>query len=214
MLGSVPSDLVDFFDFGRFAELLCDGNESPVTTTSALNALPRAVNLVRTAESAVAMACRTKAIYTLQELRDLVRDYHLPAGTISGTGADAHEVGISGQQIIALIADIAWCRANLRKRYTKESPQGQDPACEDAENRLNLLKSGERIFVLDGVMKYDGDTWTGDWYGSEVSDAGLMGSGNLNDAGLCAPRLWGCKINRYCPDSTVNQTGGSNPCCD
>ena len=214
MLGSLPSNLVDFFDFNRFAELLCDGNTSPVTTSAELDALPRAVTLVRTAEGMVAMACRTKNTYSLQQLRDLVRDYQLPAGTISGTGADAHEVGISGHQIIELIANLAWCKANSRKRYTKDSPQGQDPACEYAEDRLNLLKAGERIFVMDGVMQYDGTTWTGTWYGGEISEAGTMSSGNLNDAGLCAPRLWGCKIGRYGPSSRVIQNGGGNSCCD
>ena len=215
MLGTNPSDCVDFFDFNRFAELLCDGNTTPVTTTSALDALPRAVNLVRAAEGLVVMACRTKNYYTLQQLRDLVRDYHLPAGTISGTGADAHLVGISGAQIIQLIADLVWCKANTRKRYTKESPQGQDSACEDAENKLNLLKSGERIFVMDGVMVYDSlGNWTGTWYGSDASDAGEMLAGNLNDAGLCAPRLWGCKLNRYSPDSPLFNAGDGSSCCD
>lgn len=161
------------------------------------------------------MACREANYYSLQQLRDLVRDYHLPAGNISGTGADAHVVGISGGQLIELIANLTWCRANKRKRYTKESPQGQDSACEDGENTLNLLKSGERIFVMDGVMQYDAQgNWTGTWYGADASDAGMMSAGSLNDAGLCAPRFWGCKLNRYSPSSTVIQTGGSNPCCD
>lgn len=210
MFGSVPSDLIDFFDFNRYAELLCDGNEVPVATPSQLDALPRAVNLSGAAENIIAMACRQRSVYTLQQLRDLVSDYHLPPGTISGTGADAHEVGISGQQLIELIADVAWCQANRRKRYAVDSPQAKDPSCDRAEERLNLLRSGERIFVMDGVQKFDGNTWTGTWYGPEVSLAGVMHGGSLSNAGLCAPRLWGCNLQR--PRGRLNAR--NNPCCD
>ncbi len=210
MFGTVPGDLVDFFDFTRFAELCCDGSEVPVTTVSALNALPRAINLVGAAENQVAMAVRQRATYTLQELRDLVRDYHLPAGTISGTGADAHLVGISGQQLITIIADLAWAGANRRRRYAKGSPQEEDPSRPEAEERLNLLREGSRIFVLDGVEVWDGDTWTGTWYGPEVSEAGIMVGGSIIDYGLfCKPRMWGCKTG-----SVHSPRVSSNPCCD
>lgn len=212
MLGSTPSNLIDYFDFNRFAELLCDSGETAVTTTAALNALPRAVKLVQAAESIVCRACASRNTYTLQQLRDLVRDYQLPAGTTSGTGVYLHAVGISGGQLMELIADVCWCQANRRKRYAVDSPQSKDPSCERAEMVLDQLRAGERIFVLDGVMVYDSlGVWTGEWYGSDVQNAGLLDSGSLNTgSGIdCVPHLWGCKINRSCD----GPSSSSNPCC-
>lgn len=209
MLGCLPSDLTDFFDFNRFAELLCDTDQEPVTTGSALDALPRAKNIVAAAENLIVQACRTRDTYSLQELRDLVRDYHLPPGTISGTGTAAHEVGLSGQQLIMLVADLSWCRAMKRKRWVKDSPQGQDPACEDAEAKLDQIRAGDRIFVMQGVEVYDLlGNWTGGWYGTEAPDAGVIQSGNLNThTGLCAPRLFGCDLDKP-------RRSGSGFCCD
>jgi hypothetical protein len=141
----------------------------------------------------------------------LVFDYQTTPGTISGTGANAHAVGISGGQLMQLIADVVWCQLVKRRRFTKDSPQGQDPSCERSEELLTKLRNGERIFVLDGVVIRNGTTNTGTWYGSEVSEAGLMHAGSLNTgSGIdCAPNFWGCKINRSCDPGTDS----TNSCC-
>ena len=65
MLGSTPSNLIPFIDFYRVAELLCDGDQVPVTNETELDALPRAIQLVSAAESILTMAAKARGIYLL-----------------------------------------------------------------------------------------------------------------------------------------------------
>jgi len=184
MLGAVPSDFISYFDFNRFAEYLVDGTEVAPANPSQLDANTRAINIVNAAQGDVAAACRKGDYYELQQLRDLVR---------AGKSSNALQASL-GAQILDLIADCAWCRATRRKRYTKASPQGEDPSCEIAENKLEQLRHGERIFVLDGVEQTDGAGNVLGVYGEAVERAGVMeGSQLVAETIDNAVRLWGCK---------------------
>lgn len=197
MLGAVPSDLIPFFDFGRFAEYLVDGSEVAPANPTALDANARAIRIVNAAQDDVASACRRGDFYELQQLRDLVR---------AAKSSDTTQ-SILGGKLMGLIADRAWVRATVRKRYTKASPQGEDPAIESSENELEQLRKGERIFVLEGVQQTDGKGNVIGVYGEQVPVAGLMEGGQLVAPSIeCATRLWGCKTG----GSTLPGGGG---CC-
>lgn len=178
MLGSKPSDLIPYFDASRFAECLVDSKEPVPYGPTLLDANVRAIQLVRAAEGRICQATRVKNQYSLQQLRDLV--------------LDAQTGGVMGQQLMWLIADVAWCATVGRKRYSADSPQAKDPACESAEKYLEMLQSGEKIFVLDGVPVHDGDgNLTGDVYGPDVSEVGVLEGSRLHSNIDCAHRFWG-----------------------
>jgi hypothetical protein len=181
VLGTVPSNLISFFDFNRFAEYLVDNTEVPSANTAALDTNARAIAIVQAAEGDVVTACRTKQLYTLQVLRDLVRDYQVHT-TLSKFG----------NQILSLIADLAWGRACLRKRYAKDTPQGQDPGLDLGKDRLELLKSGSRIFVIEGMEMTDGaGNVIGIYGGQNEPNAGIMTGYTLrSNIGSPVP-LWG-----------------------
>lgn len=201
MLGARPSDLFPYFDVSRFAEFLVDGKETVPTSPTTIDANLRAVALVRSAEGRIAQAVRAKNQYTLQQLRDLVRDGQLPDG-------------IMGQQILKLIADVVWCNTGGRKRYSVDSPQARDPACKDSQDYLDRLQRGERIFVMEGVAVYDGTTPTGEVYSDEVSQVGVLEGSRLHSNIDCARRFWG-NTNRSFPHTTGGSfcDDGDRGCC-
>lgn len=179
MLGSKPSDLIPWFDFYRFTELLVDGKtETPPANPAALNANERAIALVRTAENDIVQAVRTKQQYTVQALQDLVRDYQM--------GGD------QGHQIVSLIADLAWCHAIGRKRYPKGTPQGEEPACDRAKEEIKQLQAGSLIFVMEGVEMTDGAGHVvGTYDGQGKPNAGML-TGSTLKGGIGHPvGLWG-----------------------
>lgn len=185
MLGARPSDLFPWFDTSRFAELLVDGDETVPTTSSAIDANARAKSLVRGAEGKVVEAVRNKSQYTLQELRDLV--YNVQSGGVGATGGV-----IVGDSLLSLIADILWCQTFGRKRYSADSPQGKDPACQSSQEYLDRLQKGERIFVLQGVaVRDENGTLTGEVYGTQVSDSGVLEGSRLHSNIDLARPLWG-----------------------
>lgn len=176
MLGTKPSNLINYFDFYRFAELLIDGKETASATPAALDVNPRAVAVVASAEIDVLNAVRQKQLYSLIVLQDLVRDYQLggtpPAGTY-------------GQQLVSIIADLAWKHAIKRKRYPEGTPQGDDPAAKISNEQLELLQKGNRIFVIEGMVQTDGmGNVIGTYGGQEKPLAGLLlGSTMRSDIG-------------------------------
>jgi len=180
MLLSNPSDLFAFFDVSRFSELLVDGEET-VPGNSDLDSNSRATQIVRSAEQKLCSAVRVKNFYSLQQLRDLVYDFQ--------------NGGTSGEQIIEIIADLAWCGATKRKRWPAGTPQGDDPACERAEAYLDRIRAGERIFVLEGVTQHDSTGVVLGVYGQEIPEDGLMeGRGLVSDIGNPS-HLWGNRAN-------------------
>lgn len=182
MLGARPSDLFPWFDASRFAELLVDGDETVPTTSSAIDANARAKSLVRSAEGRIVEAVRNKAQYSLQELRDLV--YNVQSGGVNGV--------IMGDSLLSLIADILWCQTFGRKRYSADSPQGRDPACKSSQEYLDRLQKGERVFILQGVaVRDENGTLTGEYYGTQTPDAGILEGGRLHSNIDQARRLWG-----------------------
>ncbi len=179
MLGSRPGDCISYFDFNRFAELFVDGkNETAATTVAALNANVRATDVVRSAEIDILEAVRTRQTYTLLELQDLVRDYQIG--------------GTKGQQIMSLIADRAWGYAIQRKRYPAGTPQGDDPAFKNSEEKLKQLREGSRIFIMEGVQQTDGSgNVIGTYGGQERPNAGLV-SGSVLRTDVGRPvGMWG-----------------------
>lgn len=198
MLGTRPTDYDPYFDIRRFAELLVDEKES-VPATAALDANRRAVAIVRAAESEVVRACRTKDNYSIQQLRDLVRNYR--------------NGGVMGDQLLNLIAELVWSAAIRRKRFASGTPQGDDPSWKFVSERLTQLESGERIFVLEGVEETNGSGTVLGTYGEEVPEAGLLSGGQLCSSVGQPVQLWGrdTRAGRLSPGDTCNGDE-SNPC--
>lgn len=136
----LPSDLIDYMDTGRAMELLTDDIEGVEPDAVAdIDSNTRALKLARAAWAAMVMACRRGDIYDGRELVDLANDE------------------VRGQSLVELVADLFWCRLQKRRRYVEGEPQAADPTCEQAEKQLELLQTGHRIFVLDGVTRTDSD---------------------------------------------------------
>lgn len=187
MLGAVPSDIIPYVDFDRFSDLVVDGSSDPPETPTDLDANAVAVGLLGGAQATIVMACRKSNIYSVQQLKDLVRNAQLnvPAGQAPG------------QQLIMLIADTAWCQIVKRRRYPKGTPQGDDETCKRSQEMLEELRTGNRIFELDGVEETDGSGNVIGVYASDAAAAGLMEAGVLADCAIQnANRLWGCNIDR------------------
>lgn len=183
MLGTRPQDIIPFVDINRFAELLVDGKtEVAAKTSTDLNANVKAVAQVQAAENDIVEAVRTKQYYTLQQLRDLVRNYQL--GGVGGF--------VAGTQIITLIADLAWTHALQRKRYAEGTPQADDPSVKRGQALLEQLKTGSRIFILEGVQQTDGaGNVIGTYGGQEKPNAGIM-SGHTMHSDVGRPTgIWG-----------------------
>lgn len=184
MLGAIPSDLFAYIDTQRFGELCVDGDTAP-PTTSELDSNAYAVANVNAAQALIVQACRVSQTYSLQQLKDLVYA--------------AQNDNPQGDQIMLLIADLTWCRIVTRKRPAPKSPQGEYPECKDAEERLNALKRGERIFVLEGMLRRNELGNVVGVYGQEIPDAGLLEAGQLTSPCANPPQLWGCKQNNCGP---------------
>lgn len=183
MLGTRPADIVPFVDINRFAELLVDGKTQVAAKTSTdLNASPFAIAQVQAAENDIVEAVRTKQYYTLQQLRDLVRNYQL--GGVGGF--------VAGTQIITLIADLAWTHALQRKRYAEGTPQADDPSVKRGQDLLQQLKTGSRIFILEGVQQTDGlGNVIGIYGGQEKPTAGIMSGHTLHSDVGRPSGVWG-----------------------
>lgn len=138
---------------------------------------------MRAAEGKIVEAVRNKAQYTLQQLRDLV--YNVQSGGVNGV--------IMGDSLMSLIADTVWCMTVGRKRYSLDSPQARDPACKTSQEYLDRLQKGERIFILQGVAIRSETTGalTGQYYGTEVPDAGVLEGERLHSNIDLATRFWG-----------------------
>lgn len=137
---------------------------------------------MRAASGYVVQAVRNKNQYSLQQLRDLV--YDVQSGGVGGI--------IMGDQLMKLIADIAWCMANTRKRYSVDAPQTKDPACQSSQEYLDRLQKGERIFVLEGVQIRNPDgTLTGQYYTSDIPEVGVLEGERLHSNIDLATRFWG-----------------------
>ncbi len=184
MLGTIPSNLIPYFDFNRFAEYLVDGQETIPANAAALDANLRAIAIVQTAEGEVAEACRARQMYSIQVLRDLVWDYQNPGAFPDGT---------FGAQIMRVLADLAWGQANLRKRYSKDTPQGQDPGFQYGADKLEKLQRGSRIFIIEGMRQRDPTSGAviGRYLGQDKPAAGIMTGSTLKSGIGNPPGVWG-----------------------
>lgn len=182
-----PSQLLPYFDNMRAMELLYDENELVDATTGAAIDIPssdtidgnaRAHAIAARAWGTMKAAVRRGNVYRDRELIDLAND------------------DIRGQMLIELLANIFWCSLLKRRRYVPEEPQGKDQACVDAEEALERLRRGDRIFVLDGVSVTDDDgNPTGDVYGNPLGDSTSMSYGFMGKDNSCRRadrRWWGC----------------------
>lgn len=177
MLGLKPSDLIPWWDFNRFADLLVDGQEVVPPDALTLDANTRAKIAVANAQTDVLEALRTKQQYSLQTLKDMIRDYQLG--------------GNYGYQLMQVIADCAWMHAQERKRYASGTPQAEDPTRKRAEDELAALKSGSRIFILEGMQMTDGNNNVIGVYTDVKSTVGLV-SGHTLRSDVGRPlHLWG-----------------------
>ncbi len=201
----VPSDLAPYLDWYKFGTLLCTRTtDKPPNTLAELDANALAKELVRSAYNEILQAVLKGEKYSLDQIKDLVLDFI--ASKESRPSANL------GQQIVTLVADLAWAAAVRRKRYVKESPQGVDPSVEKSKEDLDRLRRGERIFILDGVDVTDS---TGNpqvppvKYGKEIEVAGHTVGGSLLNNSHCPTGLWGCES--HCDDLGRGRSRGG--CC-
>ncbi len=175
-----PSMLTPYFDTRRAMQLLYDDGElaesADAPSVNTIDGNSRAMALAQSAWYHVLMAARRGDIYTGRELIDLAND------------------PVRGQDLLQVLADLFWCRLIKRRRYTEGEPQGKDGACEAAENALEQLRQGIRIFVLDGVAITDEDgTATGDTYTNVMGAPTALSVGQLGSN--CArpeDKFWAC----------------------
>lgn len=198
-----PSHVATYFDWKRFAQLTCvQQADIPPSNLAALDANPRALEWVRAAYTDLLMAVAKGEKYSIKEIEDLVVDFLL-----------ADEGKYRGQQVISLVADLTWKRAVISKRYVKDSPQSEDYAIKSTEEDLARLRTGERIFVLEGINVTDEDYEVQDppvYYGPEIQTAGHTTGGDgawMNDN--YPTGLWGCKTGMPPVDPVTGRRG----CC-
>lgn len=194
-----PSDLVDYLDTKRTMSLLydegeLDDDEEPASIDD-IDDNSRAVTLARAAWSEVLAACRRGNIYLQRELVDLAND------------------SARGQYLVELVADIFWCKLVKRRRYVQGDPQAEDPACQRAQEKLEMLRRGERIFVLDDVVSTDTGGGATGVYSDSVSKAGAISVGTFGQTNLRRPdnRFWGCVSNEF--NDSLSGGSGSNCGC-
>ncbi len=171
-----PSQFGPFVDTKRAMSLLHDeddlDDDEAVPAWATVDGNERAFYLANAAWREIVQACARGKIYTVAELTDYAND------------------PVRGLDLVNLAADIFWCRLVRRRRYTPGDPQEQASECKEAQERLQMLRQGERIFDLTGVT----NSTTGGVYGSEVAEAGAISVGRLGGQ-RCehgARRFWGC----------------------
>lgn len=189
-----PSDLVDYLDTKRAMELLFDDgdlndDEEPPSVDD-IDDNSRAVTLARAAWAEVVAACRRGNLYLGRELVDLAND------------------AARGQYLVELVADIFWCKLVKRRRYVQGDPQAEDPACQRAQEKLELLRRGERIFVLDDVTATDTGGGATGVYSDTVEKAGAISVGTFGQSNMCHPdnRFWACTTSEA-HDTTLGGAG-------
>lgn len=193
-----PSQFGPFLDTGRAMQLLYDdadlaADEDPAAW-STVDGNERAFYLAQAAWREIVQACARGKIYTVQELTDYAND------------------PVRGLDLVQLASDIFWCRLIRRRRYTPGDPQEQASECKEAQEKLQMLRQGERIFDLTGVTASDGTT-----YGSQVAEAGAISVGRLGGqrCDSSAARFWACTGTRVHRTGRMSDTDpGDRPeCC-
>lgn len=180
-----PSQFGPFLDTKRAMSLLHDegdlGDDEAVPAWATVDGNERAFYLSQAAWREIVQACARGKIYTAAELTDYAND------------------PVRGLDLVQLASDIFWCKLIRRRRYTPGDPQEQASECKEAQERLQLLRQGERIFDLTGVA----NSTAGGTYGSEVAEAGAISVGRLGGQRCdhSADRFWGCT------DADVRLTG-------
>jgi hypothetical protein len=171
-----PSQLLPYLDTRRAMELLYDDGEldedEDAPDGDVIDGNERAFALCQAAWREVVMAATRGELYTLQQLTDLAAD------------------PVRGQDLVSLVADLFWRRLVRRRRYVKGEPQADDAAGEAADQLLEALRRGERIFNLEGVA----DSVNGGTYENELGERTALSVGRLGSTDLDHPedRFWGC----------------------
>ncbi len=170
-----PSQFGPYVDRKRSMELLYDDGEldddEAVPAWATVDGNETAFMLAQAAWRDILEAARRGEVYSLQELTDYANDL------------------VRGADLIKLAAGLFWGSLIERRRYTKGEPQGEDPAYEKAQRRLQELRLGERIFDLEGVANSSGGSYTNEL---GVASAISVGTFGATDQCKTARRLWGC----------------------
>lgn len=171
-----PSQFGPYLDTNRVMELVHDAadldDDEAVPAWTTVDGNERAFFLTQAAWRLILQAARRGEVYGLQELTDYANDV------------------VRGADLVQLAADLFWCQLIKRRRYTEGEPQGKDPACKTAEEKLELLRRGERIFDLYGVT----DSVNGGTYGNPIGEATAISVGTFGatDQLKTARRMFGC----------------------
>lgn len=185
-----PSQLLPFFDTRRAMELLYDEGEladdEEVPSGDSIDANARAFAIAQSAWRALLMAATRGKVYSLQELTDLAND------------------PVRGYDLIELVANIFWCRLIKRRRYTKGEPQNEESACQEAEEKLEMLRRAERIFNLEGVV----DSTTGTARTNLLGAATAMSVGTVGGRCHATDRFWAC-TSCHCSPCRCHGSSGS-----
>jgi hypothetical protein len=161
-----PSQFLPYIDGARAVELCFDEGTIAVGTAypdpSQIDGLDNARAIADGAWYEVLTACSRGEIYQGRELIDLAND---PS---------------RGQVLIKLLANLFWADLIGRRRYAQGEPQAEDVGYKRAQETLEQLRLGERVFDLTGVVQTDASgVPTGSVYGNPVGEASHMSSGRL-----------------------------------
>lgn len=170
-----PSDLLPILDKNRVFDLCVDEGETRPNSNN-IDSNARALALAREAWYHMTMACRRGDIYEGRELIDLAND------------------SVRGRPLIGLVARIWWGLLLEGRVYTEPEPQANDPRLKRAEEQLEQLRQGERIFVLDGVTQTDSDGASIGTYANEKGEPTTLQVGQLGQSDCSTPddRFWAC----------------------
>jgi hypothetical protein len=174
-----PSQLLPYMDGRRTMELLYDDGDLAegvaVPGPDTIDSNDRAFFLVQAAWQDVLTACRRGQIYGSRELTDLASD------------------PVRGQGLIELVADLFWHKAVKRRRYPVNDPQSEDPGQKEAQDMLELLRTGVRIWDLTGVTRTDSTGAAVGTYANPLGDTTALQAGRLGstDRDFADRRFWG-----------------------
>jgi hypothetical protein len=133
-------ELIVYYDKRRLYQLLSDDGTPVTDGTYAANAL--VTTALRQASAMIDAACQTGRRYERTQLEDVVT----AANAVSATEAELKRA----EPIKSLAAHLAFGFIVSRRGYAAQKMTELAPMFDWAQEQLNLLATGQRIFDLDG----------------------------------------------------------------
>lgn len=134
-----PSELLNYYDQRRVLELTSDTSVPTVVGVLSSNAI--ALTAIRMASAELDSHLQTGRRYERSQLEDLI--------TAANAGGATETDKKRAEPIKELVAHLAFGRLMSRRGYNADKMRQLAPMFEDAQQKLNLLASGVRVFDID-----------------------------------------------------------------